>query len=179
MDSILSSPGATGHTVAMEVNTDHTDERDGGASWQRDENQLPTMDVSLDQKATTTATKKRAGTQMITNKVESDIGDLGSVAGHQAERADLMLPVEAMTYSANTVVGVGYQYEHYIGKFWDRDKCVAKHFSVIRREKEVRPLMVLMCVWRRSHLKRETLCAGDLPALRSTNTKGTMVSQTR
>ena len=61
VDSILSSPGVTGQTVVMEVNTDQIDERDGGASWQRDENQLPTMDVLLDQKATTTATKKRAG----------------------------------------------------------------------------------------------------------------------
>ena len=38
--------------------------------------------------------------------------------------------------------------------------------------------MVLMCVWQRSHLKNETLCAGVLAALRSINTKGTMVSQT-
>ena len=35
--------------------------------------------------------------------------------------------------------------------------------------------MVLMCVWQRSHLKRETSCAGDLSALRSINTKGTVV----
>ena len=63
VDSILLSPGATGRTVAMEMNTDQIDERDGGASWQGDENQLPTLDVSLDQKAATTATKQRAGTQ--------------------------------------------------------------------------------------------------------------------
>ena len=31
--------------------------------------------------------------------------------------------------------------------------------------------MVLMYVWRRSHLKRKTLCAGYLSALRSINTK--------
>ena len=50
-DSILSSPGTPGHTVvAEEVNTNHIVERDGGASCQLDENQLPTMDVSLDQK---------------------------------------------------------------------------------------------------------------------------------
>ena len=85
-DNILSSPDvreieslksteATGQTVAIEVNTDQTDERDGGASWQRDENQLPTMDVTLDQKATSTATQQRAGTQLTTH----------NVAGHHAE----------------------------------------------------------------------------------------------
>ena len=40
-----------------------------------------------------------------------------------------------MQYSANTIADVGYQYEHYTGKLRDRDKCVAKHFSVIRRGK--------------------------------------------
>ena len=47
-----------------------------------------------------------------------------------------MLPVEAMKYSANTIAHICYEYEHYIGKLWHRDKCVAKHFSVIRREKK-------------------------------------------
>ena len=68
-----------------------------------------------------------------------------SVAGHQAERADSMLPAEAMKYSANTIADVGRQYEHYTGKLGDRDKHVAKHFSVVRRVK-VRPQMVLMCI---------------------------------
>ena len=47
-----------------------------------------------------------------------------------------MLPVEAMKYSANTNADVGYQCKHYTGKLWDRDKCVANYFSVIRREKK-------------------------------------------
>ena len=47
-----------------------------------------------------------------------------------------MLPVEAMKLSANTIAGVSYQYEHHTGKMWDRDKCVAKHFIVIRRRKK-------------------------------------------
>ena len=64
------------------------------------------------------------------------IGDLRSVAGHQAERADSMLPTEAMKYSADTIADVSYQYEHYTQKLWDRDKCFAKHFSVIRRVKK-------------------------------------------
>ena len=47
-----------------------------------------------------------------------------------------MLRIEAMKSSVNTVAGVSYQYEHYTGNLWDRDKCVAKHFSVIRRVKK-------------------------------------------
>ena len=94
------------------------------------------MDVSLDQQDTAIATKQRAGTQLTTNNVEIGIGDLRSVAGHQAERADSMFPVEAMKYSANTIADVGYKDEHYTEKLWDRDKCVAKHFSVIRRVKK-------------------------------------------
>ena len=70
-DSILSSPGAKRQTVATEeVNTAQIVERDGGASCQLDENQLPTMDGSLDQKTTTIATKQRAVTQLSTNNVE-------------------------------------------------------------------------------------------------------------
>ena len=41
-----------------------------------------------------------------------------------------------MKYSVNSIADVSYQCEHYTGKLWDRDKCVAKHFSVIRRGKE-------------------------------------------
>ena len=174
----LKSTGATRQTVAIEVNTSQMDERDGGASWQRDENQLPTMDVSLGQKATRLLQKSKSRNTIDYN-VESGIGDLRSVAGHQAQHADAMLPIEAMKFSANTIADVGYQYERQTGKLCDGNKCVAKHFSVIRRGRKVRPLMVLMCVWQRSHLKIETLCAGDLPALRSLSTKGAMASHTR
>ena len=48
----------------------------------------------------------------------------------------VLLPIEAMKYSANTIAEVSYQCEHYTGKLWDRDKCVAKHFSVSRRGKK-------------------------------------------
>ena len=94
------------------------------------------MDVSLDQRNTTTATKQRAATQLTTNNVESGIGDLKSVAEHQAEQADSMLPVEAMKYSSNTTADVSHQYEQYTGKLWDRDKYATKNFSAIRREKK-------------------------------------------
>ena len=75
-----------------EVNTDQIVERDGGASRQLDENQLHPMDVSRDQNATTTATKQKEGTQLTTKDVESGSVGWRSAAGHQAERADSMLP---------------------------------------------------------------------------------------
>ena len=46
-------------------------ERDGGALCQLNENQWQTMDVSLNQNDTTTATKQRTETQLTTNSVES------------------------------------------------------------------------------------------------------------
>ena len=115
---------ASGKPAAMEVNTDGqrevkgntTDgqtstrklvrnpvvERAGGAAPQPDVSQAKPMDVPLDQKATTTAT----------NNVESSIGDLRSVAGHQAEQTESMVPPEAMKYSANTIADFSHQYEH-------------------------------------------------------------------
>ena len=57
------STEATGQPVTMEeVNTDQFVERHGGASPQLDEEQVQPMNVSLDQSATTGATKRRAET---------------------------------------------------------------------------------------------------------------------
>ena len=90
----LKNPGATGRTAAMVKKTTNNRtatrklvrnpvvERTGGAAPQPDVSQAQTMDVSLNQKATTTATMQRAGTTA-TRNVESGIGDLRSVAGHQ------------------------------------------------------------------------------------------------
>ena len=36
----------------------------------------------------------------------------------------------------NTIADVSHQYEHYAGKLRDRNQCVAKHFSKIRRWKK-------------------------------------------
>ena len=47
-----------------------------------------------------------------------------------------MLPIEEMKSSVNKIADVRYLNEHCTGKLWDRDKCVAKHFSVIRRGKK-------------------------------------------
>ena len=88
---LLKSTEATGQLVAMEeVITNQVVERDGKVSRQLDENQLEPMDVSLDQNATTVATKQRAGTQLTPNNVEGGIGGLRSFDGHQAEQAEKM-----------------------------------------------------------------------------------------
>ena len=63
-------------------------ERAGGAAPQPDVSQARPMDVSLDQKATTTDTKERTATQLTSGNVEIGICDLRSIVGHQAERAD-------------------------------------------------------------------------------------------
>ena len=123
---------------------------------------------------------QRGGTQLTTNNVESGIGGLRIVAGQQVEQADSMLPIEAMKSSANTIAGVNRQYEHYTGKLWDRDTSALQSISVRSdREKKLRPLMELMSVWQRSHLKCRPLSIGEWSALVSINTKGTRVSQTR
>ena len=74
-----------------EVNTDQVVERAGGASPHLDENQSQPMEVSLDQSATTGATKRRAETQLTPNNVDCKIGGLRSFDGYQAEQADSML----------------------------------------------------------------------------------------
>ena len=110
-------------------------ERDGGASCQLDKNQWQTMDVSLNQNATTTAPKRRTETQLMTNGVASRIGGLRNVAGHRAERVDV-LPVEARKFHVNTMADVSHQKEHCDEKLGDRKKHVAQYFSVIRRGKK-------------------------------------------
>ena len=101
-----------------------TVEGDGGASCQLDENQWQTVDVSLNQNTTTTATKRRTETQLTTNSVESCVGGLRNVAGNQAERADVLLPVEAMKFHMNTIADVSRQYENCDGKLGDRNKHI-------------------------------------------------------
>ena len=84
----LESTEAVGQPVEMEgVSTDQVIERAGGASPQLDEERAQPMDVSLDQSATTGATKRRAETQLTPNSAEGYIGGLRSFDGHQVEQA--------------------------------------------------------------------------------------------
>ena len=118
-----------GHTAAMgtrKLGQNTVVERDGGTSWQLDENLWKTMDVSVNPNATTTPTKQRTETQLMTNTVESCIGGVRNVAGQQAEQADVLLPIETMKYSTNTIADVSRQYEHCDGKLKDRIKHVAE-----------------------------------------------------
>ena len=132
------SEEATGRTVAMEeVNTDQIVESDGGASGQLEQSQLQSMTVSLNRGGTTTtATVQRVRPRWITNTVEIGIGGLRSVVRHQAEQADVKLPIETMKSSANVIDDVSCQYEQHTGKLWDQDKCVVKHCGVFRQGNE-------------------------------------------
>ena len=79
----LKSSGATRQTAAMDKTNDRTGtrklvrnpvvERAGSVAPQPDVSEAQTMDVSLNQRATTTATKQRAGTQLTTNNVVRSI----------------------------------------------------------------------------------------------------------
>ena len=122
------STEATEPLVTMEaVNADQVVERDCEASRQLDENQLQPTDVSLDQNATTVATKQSAETQMTPDNVEGCIGGLRSFDGHQAEQADSMLPIKAMEKSSvNTIDDVSHWYDHCTRQLWNRDKGIAR-----------------------------------------------------
>ena len=55
--------------------------------------------------------------------MESGIGGLRSAARHQAEQADVKLPIETMKVSADIIEDVSSQYEHHTGKLSDRENC--------------------------------------------------------
>ena len=67
--------------------------------------------------------KCKARPRWISNIVESAIGGLRSAARHQAEQADVKLPIETMKVSANRIEDVSSQYEHCTEKLWDRENC--------------------------------------------------------
>ncbi len=93
---------------------------------------------------------------MTPNNVESCIGDLRSIDGHQAEQADWMLPTEAMKKSSvNTIDDVRHWYDHYAGKLRGQDKYFVRRkkefdqmeaFSVNRRVKKIEATGGVMCV---------------------------------
>ena len=93
-----------------EVNTDQIVENDGGAPCQLAQSQLQSMTVSLNRGGTTTTdTVQRVKTTMDYNTVESRIDDLRSVARHQAEQADVKLPIETTKSAANIIDDVSRQ----------------------------------------------------------------------
>ena len=97
--------------------------------------------------------------------MESGIGGLRSAASHQAEQADVKLPIETMKVSANIIEDVSSQYEHYTGKLSDRENC-----GVLRQGMKMRPSMKLMYVRQRKHWK--IVRSGSI------NTKGCRISLT-
>ena len=139
---------ATRQPVEMEgVSTDQVVERAGGASPQLDEEQVQPMDVSLDQSVTTSATKRRAETQLTLNSVEGYTGGLRSFDGRQAEQVQEMLAmvVAKDEFSVDTIDDDSRQFDHYTGKLLDRDKYITERekeldqveaYCVIRRVKK-------------------------------------------
>ena len=82
-DSVEPAAAAGDQPAAMEVSTDPTGERAGGAALQPDVSQVQPMEVSLGQRAATGATKRTAETQLSPNTVEGYIGGLRSFDGRQ------------------------------------------------------------------------------------------------
>ena len=84
-------PAAAGDQLAaMEVNTDPVVERACGASPWPGVSQAQPMDVSLEQRVTTGATKRAAEIQLTPNSVEGYIGGLRSFDGHQDVQTNVM-----------------------------------------------------------------------------------------
>ena len=102
----VAAPG--GQPAAMEVNTDgQRDVRGNTTDGQTSTRKLvrnPVVEkgwrgsasAGRESSATQKCVAGSKATTTATNNVESGIGDLRSVAGHQAERPESMLPVEAM-----------------------------------------------------------------------------------
>ena len=70
-----------------------------------------------------------------------------------------------MTYSANTIADVSRQYEHCDGKLGDRNKHVAKYFSVIRRGSNCTQMRMAATPFEVENLVRWNSFA-DTPALK-------------
>ena len=91
--------------VAMEVNTDPVVERAARAAPQPDVSQARPMEVSLEQRVTTGATKRAAETQLTPKSVDGYIGGLRSFDRHQDVQANVMSAIETtnMDSTAETI----------------------------------------------------------------------------
>ena len=127
-DSAPVEPAAAagGQPAAMEVSTDPVVERAGGAAPQPDVSQVQPMEVSLDQRAATGATKRTAETQLTPNTVEGNIGGLRSFDGHQDVETNVMSAIETTKddSAAEAMDEDSRRCDYYTGEF-DRDKFFA------------------------------------------------------
>ena len=92
-DSAAVEPAAAGGGQPQ-VSTDPVVERAGRAAPQPDVSQVQPMEVPLDQRAATGATKRTAETQVTPNTVEGYIGGLRSFDGHQDAQTNVMSALE-------------------------------------------------------------------------------------
>ena len=133
--------------AATEVNTDPVVERAGGTSPQPDMSQPQPMDmeVSLEQRDATGATKRTAATQLTPYSVERYIRGLRSFDGHQDVQTNVMSAIETVKEdsAAKTIDEESRRYDHFSGELLDRTKYITgrkkeldqlSSFGVIRRE---------------------------------------------
>ena len=124
----LTEPAAAagGQPAAMEMSTDPVVERAGGAAPRPDVRQVQPMEVSLEQRVTTGATKRAAQTQLTPNTVEEYIGGFRSFDGHQDVQRDVMSAIETTNddSAADTIDEDSRRYEFYTGELLDRDKYI-------------------------------------------------------
>ena len=94
----------------LEVNTDPVVERAGGAAPHPDVSEAQPMEVSLEQRVTTGATKRAAETQLTPNSVDGHIGDLRSFDGQDS-------PSETIDEDSR-------RYDYFSGEVLDRIKYI-------------------------------------------------------
>ena len=103
------------------------------------------MEVSLELRITTGATKRTAETQLTPNSVEGYTGGLRSFDGHQDVQTHLMSATETVKEdsAAETIDEDSRRYDYYTGELLDRAKNITgrkkefdqlESFGVIRRE---------------------------------------------
>ena len=126
-------------------------ERAGGAAPQPDVSQAQPMDVPLDQKATTNCCKQFWKAVLVIWGVLLDIKL--SKRCCQLWRWSILRTRLPMSVTSMSITPECY------GTETSALLSISVWFDGGRK---VRPLTVLMCVWQRSHLKRDTLCDGNL-----------------
>ena len=105
------------------------------------------MEVSLEQRVKTGATKRAAQTQLTPNTVEGYIGGLRSFDGHQDVQTNVMSAIETTNddSAADTIDEDSRRYDFFSRELLDRDKYIPgrkkkldqlKSFGVIRRVKK-------------------------------------------
>ena len=86
------------------------------------------MEVSLEQRVATGATKRTAETQLTPNSVEGYIGGLRSFDGHQDVQPNVLSAIETTKEDSaqETIDEDSHRYDYYTGELLDRTKCTGR-----------------------------------------------------